>query len=82
MTRYVINLVFQMVVSLMSQKKRRIKIIIEKSFWSKSTIFNEDRYLLNLMKKNHSKTSRQLASEWNLSHEKNDQYTNSASVHV
>ena len=36
----------------------------------KSTTSNEDRYLLNLMKKDREKSSRQLVSEWNLSNGK------------
>ena len=36
----------------------------------KSTTSDEDRYLLNLTKKNRSKSSRQLTSEWNLSNGK------------
>ena len=36
----------------------------------KSTTSNEDRYLLNLMKKDREKSSRELASEWNLSNGK------------
>ena len=36
----------------------------------KSTTSNEDRYLFSLMKKDRSKSSRQLASEWNLSNGK------------
>ena len=36
----------------------------------KSATSNEDLYLFNLMKKDRSKSSRQLASKWNLSNEK------------
>ena len=36
----------------------------------KATASNEDHCLFNLMKKNRSKSSRQLASEWNLSNGK------------
>ncbi|CAF1974978.1 unnamed protein product [Rotaria magnacalcarata] len=36
----------------------------------KLATFKEDRYLLNLMKKDRRKSSRQLASEWNSSHGK------------
>ncbi|CAF4700528.1 unnamed protein product [Rotaria magnacalcarata] len=36
----------------------------------KLTTFKEDRYLLNLMKKDRQKSSRQLATDWNSSHGK------------
>ncbi|CAF2180001.1 unnamed protein product [Rotaria magnacalcarata] len=61
-----------MVVSATSQKKDKLKLPLENrpgQGRKKLTTFKEDRYLLNLMKKDRRKSSRQLASDWNSSHE-------------
>jgi transposase len=54
-------------------KKEKSKLSLENrpgQGRKKMTTATEDRYLLNLMKKDRWKTSRQLASEWNLSNGK------------
>ncbi|CAF1663541.1 unnamed protein product [Rotaria magnacalcarata] len=54
-------------------KKDKLKLPLENrpgQGRKKLTTFKEDRYLLNLMKKDRRKSSRQLASDWNSSHEK------------
>ncbi|CAF2781502.1 unnamed protein product [Rotaria sp. Silwood2] len=54
-------------------KKEKLKLSLQNrpgQGRKKSTTSKEDRYLLNLMKKDRGKSSRQLASDWNLSNGK------------